>query len=111
MASKYRAMYGLRHGQLHTATGTTTKKIPKEVIEDALNSHNEHVAAMAKLAKAYKKSDENQKYAQQVEDRPGKIAPTPVPKNMVEDKFWETQPSAPADPLSNAAAGAAALGK
>ena len=57
MVSKYRAMYGLRHGQLHTATGTTSKKIPKEVIDEALNSANEHVAAMAKLAKAAKESD------------------------------------------------------
>lgn len=57
MVSKYRAMYGLRHGQLHAATGMTSKKIPKEVIEAALDSHNEHVKAMAALAKAAKKQD------------------------------------------------------
>lgn len=53
--SKYRALYGLRHGQLHQATGNVGKEIPKEHIDAAMKSLNEHVAAMAKLAKAAKK--------------------------------------------------------
>lgn len=53
--SKYRALYGLRHGQLHQATGNTGK-IPKAHIDAAMKSLNKHVATMAKLADAANKA-------------------------------------------------------
>jgi hypothetical protein len=57
MASKYRAVYGLRHGQLHQATGNTGE-IPQKHIDAAMKSLNSHVKAMAELANAHKKAQE-----------------------------------------------------
>jgi len=55
MASKYRALYGLRKGQLHQATGNSGE-IPQKHIDAAMKSLNEHVKAMAELANEHRKS-------------------------------------------------------
>jgi hypothetical protein len=55
-ASKYRAVYGLRHGHLHQALGVTGREIPEEKLEAAQDSSNEHVKEMAKVAKKHLKA-------------------------------------------------------
>jgi hypothetical protein len=50
--SIYRAMHGLRHGGLHRALGVPeSETIPKDKIEAATHSKNEHVMHMANMAK------------------------------------------------------------
>jgi len=57
MASNYRAVYGLRKGQLHQALGEDgSKPIPQEKLDAAVQSLNKHVSAMAELANAHRKS-------------------------------------------------------
>jgi hypothetical protein len=49
--SLYRAMHGLRHGNLHRALGVSEDKvIPKEKIEAATHSTSDHVRHMATMA-------------------------------------------------------------
>lgn len=49
--SLYRALHHLRHGGLHAALGIDPDKtIPKERIEKATHSGNEHIAHMARFA-------------------------------------------------------------
>lgn len=59
MASKYRATYGLRKGQLHQALGHTDgSPIPQKKLDAAMKSLNEHVKTMAELAHAHNKGAE-----------------------------------------------------
>jgi hypothetical protein len=49
--SLYRAMHGLRKGNLHRALGVSEDEtIPAEKLEAARNSKNSHVAHMANFA-------------------------------------------------------------
>ncbi len=49
--SLYRAMHHLRKGGLHRALGVPEgKKIPRDKMEAAMNSKNEHVRHMANFA-------------------------------------------------------------
>ena len=50
--SLYRAIHHLRHGGLHRALGVSEDStIPKEKIEAATKSSNEHIRKMASFAK------------------------------------------------------------
>ena len=53
--SLYRAMHGLRKGQLHKALGVDKgDTIPDDKLDEAQNSDNDHVKAMANFAKTMK---------------------------------------------------------
>jgi len=51
--SKYRHVFGLRHGHLHKALGVTSEDIPQGKMAEALDHANSHVRGMAKIAKKH----------------------------------------------------------
>ncbi len=54
--SKYRHVFGLRHGHLHKALGVKSGEISSAQLDEAADHHNSHVRGMAKIAKKYKES-------------------------------------------------------